>query len=398
MSTVFLQFPRSLPALLSLMTTPGTRFANSIMRSTSFYGSSNAVLHVKFFDKLRRLKDMVSAKTTKLIVVSDFDHTLTKFTSPQCHDIVGFNERYTKEFLEEFRGIFRQPMGTLAEWWRVSHDLLVDKSGLTKSLLHEMLTSESVAVRDGLQEFVMNLRLNHVPLIIVSAGIRDVIAHTLANCDLPVQGDHLFHIDANYMDFHETGQLVAIYPVDPVHSESKQHVHLRAAHMFDFLTARTAPQQMEEDITVIPHAKGEEPELIIIEPMGEGEKYSQNKAISPMDLAPVRPAVSRSDGEKRNEAEEVDEEVLAIILGDRAPDFTIMDAHPWVHTLRVGFARSSVEAEAGDLFTAGKCDVVFVGEEHSLEAVHLLVDELIQLKRARLVRGRESSEQQAALL
>jgi 2-hydroxy-3-keto-5-methylthiopentenyl-1-phosphate phosphatase len=342
------------------------------MKLTSFYSSTSAILSDSFPAKLGAIKKMVACKPTRLIVVSDFDHTLTKFTSPQCHDVVGFSERYTEDFLQEFRGLFGQPTTSLADWWRLSHDLIVKKSGLTRPMLNEMLATGTVAVRDGLQDFAKNLRLNHVPLVIVSAGIRDVIAHTLAGCDLPTGGDHLFHIDANFMEFHDSGYLTAIYPHDPVHSESKQHVHVRAAHMFEFLHEQRSPTSAAHNTIAasILEQQEEDDELVIIEP--EQSEQDGTRPLQSSHDVPPRPPGTDNYGNERKE------EVIAIILGDRPHDFCIMDAHPWVHTVRVGFART---LEVGELFTHGHCDVVFVGEEHSLEAVHQLVDELIQLRK-----------------
>ena len=326
------------------------------MKSAGFYGSTNAVVHDNITAKVDLLRSLVARKGAKLMVVSDFDHTLTKFTSPQCHDIVGFNKEYSTDFVKEFKSIFYKPMASLSEWWRAAHDLLVTKSGLTKDMLQERLDERVVAVRDGLESFAVNLRLNHVPLVIVSAGIKDVISHTLQQHNLPVTGDELFHIDANFMEFHESGNLTNILPEDPVHSESKSLVNVRAAHMFEVI------EQLDAKRSKGRSGHSEEPGLIVIEDETNGTC-----------------ATSVATNGNLNE-DGAHEEVVAIVLGDRPHDFHVLEAYPWVHTFRIGFARSEHSEDVADLMRQGACDAVLVGEEHSLEPVHKLMDELIRAR------------------
>lgn len=345
--------------------------------SLPFYGSHDVVLSDHAIDNLAKIKDLIAHKPSKLMVISDFDHTLTKFTSLQCHDVVGFNKRYSKEFLKEFNDIFLTPLESLSEWWRVAHDLLVDKSGLTKEMLHERLSEEIVAVRDGLEEFIIDLRLHHIPLIIVSAGIRDVIAHTLAKCNLCIEHDELFHIDANFLEFHDCGKLSNVLPEDPVHSESKKLVHVRAGHMFDFLTQTSElssdPVNPNSSNSYIVNASSEQDEeqidLIVLEPdnattTGTTRTTTENQQ------------ASTQSGENSDSSEVV----IAIVLGDRSHDFAVLDAYPEVHTFRIGFARNNRPSDTADLLQAGHCDAVLVGEEHSLYPVHLLLQDLIHCR------------------
>jgi 2-hydroxy-3-keto-5-methylthiopentenyl-1-phosphate phosphatase len=355
----------------------------STMLSVPFYGTVNAVLRDNTTHKLTLLKKLLSSRRSKLIVVSDFDHTLTKFTSAQCHDIVGYNKQYSGEFIKEFKEIFYKPMASLSEWWRVAHDLLVAKSGLTKDMLKDRLNEEVIAVRDGLPDFAVNLRLKHVPLIIVSAGIKDVIAHAMASCNIPIAGDHLFHIDANFLDFHESGQLANIYPEDPVHSQSKQLVHQRAAHMFSFLNREG--NQLESDVTVgsVSAAPVEEIGIMVMEEMRQSA-ISDAKSPDRIDSAfldsPHKKSALAATAPASPGAGPAVDAVVAVVMGDRPHDFFVMDAFPEVHTFRIGFARHGRSDDVQGLLQEGECDVVLVGEEHSLEAVHLLVDELIQAR------------------
>lgn len=358
------------------------------LKMTSFYGSTDVVTSSSASDNMAAIRKLVSQKRARLMVVSDFDHTLTKFTSPQCHDIVGFNEKFSSDFIEEFNNIFIRPSSTMAEWWTSAHELITKKSGLTKSMLQSRLDEQLISVRDGLQEFAVSLRLHRVPLVIVSAGIRDVIAHTLSTCNIPTDADHLFHIDANYLEFHASGNIADILPREPVHSESKMHVVTRAPHMFECLNNSAAVDILEVDISTAPigNVQEQQPEESCGGTLSD-HKFSlrsEDNSVFLMEPVNAKNALagipSMNDVCKNEEVKESSTEVVAIVLGDRPADFSVMDKYPQVTTFRVGFARSHTSRDVQLLLRDGMCDVVFVGEEHGLEAVHRMVDELIQLR------------------
>ena len=327
---------------------------NKSMTLTTFYGSKCALLSGGALESLAVIKTAVTSPHTKLIVVSDFDHTLTNFTSLQCHDVIGYNSQYPQEFLNDFKTIFDTPMSCLAEWWRIAHDLIVNKSGLTEEMFKERMDEGVVSVRSGLKEFALDLRNCEIPLVIVSAGIRDVIAHTLTSYNIPVTADHLFHIDANYLQFHECGKIACILPEQPVHSESKMLVSSRAPHMFTFdQGAITAPI-----VTGCSNADVSE--------SGVEDCLSNNSADE--STGPVTAAT---------------DDVVAIILGDRPGDFNVLNSFPNVRTFRVGFARQLLDNDVDLLLQVGKCDVVFIGEDHGLEAVHSMVEDLIKCRHGR---------------
>lgn len=353
-------------------------------------------------EHLTAIKDLMTQQQAKIMVVSDFDHTLTKFTSLQCHDIVGYNKHYPSDFAQEFDSIFMRPNSSLAAWWTEAHDLITNKSGLTKAMLQEHLDEVVVAVRDGLTDFAVSLRLHRVPLVIVSAGIKDVIAHTLSSCNIPTDADHLFHIDANYLEFHASGNIADILPKDPVHSESKKHVTTRAPHMFAFLSAATAAaaDQLETDVTVTSTSELEpvplerntsssssaskstehvfrmrsaDNSVFLMEPTDENTSFSDA-----VNNCTTIETVAQSNTESA--ADTLSAPVVAIVMGDRPADFAVLENYPQVVTFRVGFARSRAGRDVELLLKDGGCHVIFVGEEHGLESVHKMVDELIHLR------------------
>lgn len=333
------------------------------MSTKSFFGSQEVVFGSNAAKTLNILRStMSSSKSAKLIVVSDFDHTLTKFTSLQCHDVVGYHKDFSTSFTEEYRGSFLLPFDSLSEWWRFTHDLIVDKSGLTKSMLQDRMDEGHVHARTGFGELAVTLRNNDCPFIIVSAGFKDIIHHTMTQCNASVAHDHLFHIDANYLEFSESGEIGSILPVEPVHSRCKHEVAVRAPHMFAFIQDS---QIFESDITVQGAPDTTLHHSINSHVESEHLTVNQQHTIHQLQVeSQVQPSTP----------------VVAIVMGDRAPDFDVLSAFPSIQQFRIGFARTFADEDVQPLLVEGCCDVVLVGHEHGLEAVQQLIDELLALR------------------
>ena len=115
-----------------------------------FFGS-NAVFGKDFQSAWDNLVTAVIIDERKLHLVTDFDHTLTTFTSKQCHDVIALHEEYPQEFRQEFTDICAMVFSTadFHTWWRIAHDLIVDKSGLTEEMFHRGIKSAGIQLRSG---------------------------------------------------------------------------------------------------------------------------------------------------------------------------------------------------------------------------------------------------------
>jgi 2-hydroxy-3-keto-5-methylthiopentenyl-1-phosphate phosphatase len=349
----------------------------------SFYSSTHAVCGKFCVQRIAALKKLLAHPRCNLVVVSDFDHTLTNFSSLQCHDVVGYHKEYTDEFIKEFNAIFHAPKLCYSTWWREAHDLLAAKSGLTESMLTDRLEESRINVRTGLSTFVKFLRDVKIPLVVVSAGIREVIKHTLVRNGLNVENDELFHIDANYFEFHDSGKLADILPVDPVHSLSKKHATSRVPHMFQFLNPVNSDTTAS---TFTPSSNHDHDRSNIDAILAAAERMSRaDDACNAHDASDGEATSHNATGGVSNPENSTTGamiDTVAIVLGDRPADFAVFEAHPQVATLRVGFARSqgSAGGAVDELLLGGGCDVVLVGELHGLEAVHDMLLDLLELR------------------
>ena len=180
-------------------------------------------LHVspEFDEKVTAVRASAAAGT--LAVISDFDHTLTTPASQECHDIVGCAEIMPKAFRKAMGEMldFSEPRPeTPNEWWGRCNALMVE-FGLRRHFVGQMVRDAPCFPRNGLTNFLNACRSSEVPLLIVSAGLSDVIEEFLsARCSQPLP-DHLLRVSANRMVFGSDGTLQSFEASSPYHSHNK---------------------------------------------------------------------------------------------------------------------------------------------------------------------------------
>uniref|UniRef100_A0A673ALV2 5'-nucleotidase, cytosolic IIIB n=1 Tax=Sphaeramia orbicularis TaxID=375764 RepID=A0A673ALV2_9TELE len=150
-------------------------------------------------------------------VISDFDMTLTRFAHngmrvPTTHNILDnrllINEDCTKkELLNTYYPIeidagrsTEEKLPLMVEWWTKVHELLIDQR-IRKDMLARAVKESSAMLREGYKVFFDHLAEHHIPLLIFSAGVGDVLEEV-------IRQNHVFHpninIISNYMDFDHT--------------------------------------------------------------------------------------------------------------------------------------------------------------------------------------------------
>ncbi|KAM7448258.1 7-methylguanosine phosphate-specific 5'-nucleotidase [Porites harrisoni] len=145
-------------------------------------------------DKLRKLYE---SGPEKLQVISDFDKTLTKFVvngekGCTAYGVIesykNFPESYrekAKELKEkympiEFSGDIssaeKEPL--MIEWWTKAHELITEL-GLKKDDITQVVEDSPIALRDGVEWLFVKLHEKHVPLLIISGGLGDIIKEVI---------------------------------------------------------------------------------------------------------------------------------------------------------------------------------------------------------------------------
>ncbi|AWP17752.1 putative 7-methylguanosine phosphate-specific 5'-nucleotidase-like [Scophthalmus maximus] len=170
------------------------------------------------------IQAMQQAGAGSLQVISDFDMTLTRFAHngkrvPSTHNILNnrllVNEDCTKKIKKllntyypieiDARRSVEEKVPLMVEWWIKVHELLIQQR-IRKDLLSQAVKESSTMLRDGYKVFFDRLVEQRVPMLILSAGVGDVLEEV-------IRQNHVFHpnihIISNYMDFDQTGVLQA---------------------------------------------------------------------------------------------------------------------------------------------------------------------------------------------
>lgn len=320
----------------------------SITDIESLFGTKSILISQHFLSDLKDILHHLSNQPSSLLFISDFDHTFTTFFSEQCHDLLGNVEGYSSEFVAQFKDFMATygPSHVYGQFHTLCHDLVVKKSGLNQEMFLQSMRNRTPTVRPGFKDFVESLKDFRIPLLISSAGIRDVIEATFEAHDIDISHSHLLKIDANYFSFDDdSGRLAAILPLDPIHSKSK---HLASERLQEFFYDSAADNTFPPSAPIVPTLP------------------------QPIEF---------SESEKRKVHWDI-----ALLLGDRAGDFTVLHNHPEVLTIKIGFARD--DAAARSLMAEAGCHAVLVGEEVNMEPVNRLVDDLIAAQERGQRKGR----------
>jgi 5'-nucleotidase len=137
------------------------------------------------------------AKTRQLCVVSDWDRTLTKARTEDGQDATSYSviahgaylgEAYRVEMdrlYARYRPIeisqkisHRKKQKAMHDWWMAALEMM-QKYGLTEEIIEDIAAREFMRLRDSATDFFNILSNRDIPLLILSAGIDNVISKFL---------------------------------------------------------------------------------------------------------------------------------------------------------------------------------------------------------------------------
>lgn len=96
------------------------------------------------------------------------------------------------------------------EWWD-KHFTLLGKSGLNKDVIrrcaNDILQKDLVTLRRGVDDFFYNTNKNHVPIVIMSSSIGDLIKEYLKEKNLLLDN---IYIIANELSYDKYGKFTKV--------------------------------------------------------------------------------------------------------------------------------------------------------------------------------------------
>ncbi|KAF7639714.1 5'-nucleotidase [Meloidogyne graminicola] len=214
------------------------RCSTSKMNASKLVNSLLSLSHVRIRNVetvAKKLQSMAQATSGKLMTISDFDYTLSRYhkNGKQCVTTHGLFESVADEINPDFKSRIcalrdkyivieycpetrmEDKIPMMEEWWRESHGL-IEQYKPKKSILKEAVKrSENLLLRfsflelhfiDGCADFLLSLHHAKVPVVLFSAGIGQIIEFVLEHQCHKHQMDEAFrlrdvHIISNFMHF-----------------------------------------------------------------------------------------------------------------------------------------------------------------------------------------------------
>ena len=188
------------------------------------------MVYVNTEEKIKKVK----LEKDNFYVVADFDQTLTEGTSEStwgilasANDLGGDYIRKRNDLYEYYRPIEidstisnQEKSEAMNTWWK-AHINLFFEYGLKEDAILKGINSGNLKYRDGAKEFLHKMQQAKVPVIIISAGIGNIIQEFFKH-----ENDLLdnMHIISNYIEFQD-GYIKTIKG-ETIHALNKNIVNL----------------------------------------------------------------------------------------------------------------------------------------------------------------------------
>lgn len=178
-------------------------------------------------DKLKKILNAITAENLSIIL--DFDKTITSAKSPDSWDVTALllNES-CKEKLNQIYAFYApkeldytlkysEKNEFMIEWYTKCMDLYYN-CGLTKQKLEKAVEISSLDFRKGAKEFLQRSCTQNIPVIILSAGIGNVIKEFLKSNNCLHEN---IYIVSNFIEFNSDGTMKKFDNSKMIHTLNK---------------------------------------------------------------------------------------------------------------------------------------------------------------------------------
>lgn len=192
----------------------------------------------------KKLRIMIDDGKEKLMVISDFDYTLSRFEDSKgrrCWTTHGVFDNCSKQIDPKLAMKFQllkekyypiefdpnlshdQKVPLMEEWWKASHQHIIS-AGFHRSTVEMFVRSSKIALRDQAEQMVLRLNQLGVPLVVFSAGIGNIIEMYLEQRLGQIPSN--IRIISNMMKFDERG-VVSSFSEPLIHTFCKNSSVIR---------------------------------------------------------------------------------------------------------------------------------------------------------------------------
>lgn len=214
-------------------------------------------MNVKYPDQLKeKISKMKQDGASNLHIVSDFDRTLTKaFVNGKKHessyafleqkgymgdDFIARSsvlEKYYYPFEIDVRLSYEEKSKYMDEWWGKYYSMMI-KYGFNQEMTRACVLEYGIHFRESCFDFFEKLVDEDLPILILSAGVGDIIKEIMSISNLTTPN---IHIISNFFDFDPNG-LAVDYKTPLIHTYNKNEVAVKES---------TYHKQIEDRMNVI---------------------------------------------------------------------------------------------------------------------------------------------------
>lgn len=198
---------------------------------------------------------LASCKSSDLIVITDFDATLTAGDSDQCHDLMGMSPLLAAPFREDFAPLLDWASNTSidgVEWWDRAHSFMIKHGMPPRQLIPRLVREANMKPRPGALELLKRLEALGVPVLIVSAGISDVIEEFLRQHGALSEN---VTICSNRLNYAADSAPKSVSPDPPITSFTKQYAYQSASSFFSAHSDRRTLIVLGDSVTDVDAAE-----------------------------------------------------------------------------------------------------------------------------------------------
>ena len=202
------------------------------------YRSSHILIPnpASFITKRQRL---IAGGPSALQLISDFDHTLSAFSSLSSHGTLEHAAELPADYMPKVQALFdhyypiemdhsmshSEKEQVMVDWWEAAHALLLEyrfNRAFVASAVRQAITQHKLSYRPAASALVHYTHAHSIPLLVFSAGLGNTIEEFLRQTDTALPN---VDVVSNFMRFDEAGTLVGFQP-DLIHSLNKNYSHV----------------------------------------------------------------------------------------------------------------------------------------------------------------------------
>lgn len=200
---------------------------------------------------LSLLKSVMEGGYGKLQVIVDFDYTLTRVhrdgETLHCSWGVFETSKFVpKRYLEETAALrskylpieldahmsIEEKTPHMVEWYKEANRMLTGVGTVNRKNFADMVRDSNVELREGTQEMMTRLADVSVPVLVLSAGLGDMVREILVE----LQAMHPnMHLVSNFLKYDMEGNIVGMASEEVIHVYNKNEKSLKKLASEDFL-------------------------------------------------------------------------------------------------------------------------------------------------------------------